>query len=69
MIERLCDALHKHVSQSGRRIRANFGPDGRPLAELLDPGAEGIIYADIDLTMISIAKAAADLTGHYSRPD
>ena len=46
-----------------------FGPDGRPLAEPLREDAEGIIYADIDLAMISIAKSAADPVGHYSRPD
>jgi hypothetical protein len=26
-------------------------------------------YADIDLGMISVAKAAADPAGHYARPD
>jgi nitrilase len=46
-----------------------FGPDGRPIAEPLAPEREGLIYADIDLSMISLAKAAADPTGHYSRPD
>ena len=30
---------------------------------------EGIVYADLDLGMISLAKAAADPSGHYSRPD
>jgi nitrilase len=30
---------------------------------------EGIVYADIDLGMIALAKAAADPAGHYSRPD
>jgi len=46
-----------------------YGPDGRPLAEPLPETQEGLIYADIDLGMISLAKAAADPTGHYSRPD
>ena len=70
MIERLCDAPHKHdFLKAGGGYARIFGPDGRPLAEPLDPAAEGIIYADIDLTMISIAKAAADPAGHYSRPD
>lgn len=46
-----------------------YGPDGRPLAEPLPETKEGLIYADIDLGMISLAKAAADPTGHYSRPD
>jgi aliphatic nitrilase len=46
-----------------------FGPDGCPLGKDLDEDVEGIIYADIDLGMIPYAKAAADPTGHYSRPD
>lgn len=29
----------------------------------------GILYADIDLSAIAVAKAAADPVGHYSRPD
>ena len=28
-----------------------------------------MIYADVDLGMISVAKAAADPAGHYARPD
>ncbi len=32
-------------------------------------GQEGIVYAELDLGMISLAKAAADPAGHYSRPD
>nr|AAR97417.1 nitrilase [uncultured organism] len=46
-----------------------FAPDGRRIAAALPPEQEGLIYADIDLSMISLAKAAADPTGHYSRPD
>jgi nitrilase len=46
-----------------------FGPDGRELAEWLDPSQEGVLVADIDLGLIAIAKAAADPVGHYARPD
>jgi aliphatic nitrilase len=28
-----------------------------------------LLYADVDLGMISVAKAAADPAGHYARPD
>ena len=31
--------------------------------------SEGILYAELDPTMIRLAKAAADPVGHYSRPD
>lgn len=46
-----------------------FGPDGRPLAEPMPEDEEGILYADIDLETILLAKTAADATGHYARPD
>lgn len=46
-----------------------FGPDGRPISRPLAPDEEGLVYADVDLSTISLAKAAADPTGHYSRPD
>lgn len=46
-----------------------YGPDGAPLGKTLAPDAEGLVVADIDLGMIALAKAAADPSGHYSRPD
>jgi nitrilase len=46
-----------------------YGPDGARMGDKLAPDQEGIIYADIDLGMISVAKAAADPAGHYARPD
>jgi len=46
-----------------------FGPDGSQISEDLPADQEGIVYADIDLNMIHIARAAADPAGHYARPD
>lgn len=46
-----------------------FGPDGKPLAEHLPAGEEGIVKADIDLSDIDYAKGMIDTVGHYSRPD
>jgi nitrilase len=46
-----------------------FGPDGRPLCEPLPDDKDGILYAELDIGLISLAKAAADPVGHYSRPD
>ena len=46
-----------------------YGPDGLLISDLLDEHAEGIVYADIDLSLIPISKMAADPSGHYSRPD
>jgi aliphatic nitrilase len=46
-----------------------FGPDGSRLADYLDPGEEGILYAELDLGLITLAKALVDPVGHYARPD
>lgn len=70
MIATLCDTPAKgELLKAGGGHAMIFGPDGSPLAEPLEPDAEGLLYADIDLSMIPFAKAAADPTGHYSRPD
>ena len=49
-----------------------IGPDGRRLTQPLadgDPAAEGIVYADLDLTSVVMSKSFLDVVGHYSRPD
>lgn len=46
-----------------------YGPDGSLLVEPLPHDQEGILYAEIDLSLIPMSKAAADPVGHYSRPD
>lgn len=70
MIDLLCDTPDKAaLLHAGGGHAAIFGPDGRALAEPLAPNAEGLLLADVDLSMIAVAKAAADPTGHYSRPD
>jgi aliphatic nitrilase len=46
-----------------------YGPDGSPLGTNLPEDQEGLVVADIDLGLISLAKAAGDPAGHYSRPD
>jgi aliphatic nitrilase len=74
-IDLLCDTpdkrqlLNPDGGGPGGGFSMIFGPDGRPLCEHLPEDQEGILYADIHLSMISIAKAAADPAGHYSRPD
>lgn len=70
MIDALCPTPeHRVMLQAGGGHARIFGPDGRSLAEPLPASAEGILYAEIDLGLISLAKAAADPAGHYSRPD
>ncbi|KAF2793030.1 carbon-nitrogen hydrolase [Melanomma pulvis-pyrius CBS 109.77] len=46
-----------------------YGPDAAELCKPLDPGEEGILYADIDLHHKALAKQNLDIVGHYSRPD
>jgi aliphatic nitrilase len=46
-----------------------YGPDGSPMGESLDEYAEGLVIAEIDLSLIDVAKNAADPVGHYARSD
>jgi predicted amidohydrolase len=49
-----------------------IGPDGRRLTPPLgdgNPSTEGLVYADLDLTMIVTNRHFIDVVGHYSRPD
>jgi len=70
MVELLCDTPDKRaLLKMGGGAAMVFGPDGTPLCQPLPADQEGLLYADIDLGLISIAKSAADPVGHYSRPD
>jgi aliphatic nitrilase len=70
MVDLLCDTPEKHeLLRVGGGFSMIFGPDGAPLCEPLPEDREGILYADAHLDAISIAKSAADPSGHYSRPD
>lgn len=70
MIEILCDTPDKHtLIRAGGGHAVIYGPDGSQLCEKLPEDKEGLLYAEIDLGLISMAKAAADPAGHYSRPD
>ena len=53
----------------GGGASAIFAPDGQRIGNSLAPDEEGLVIADLDLGMISLAKAAADPAGHYARPD
>ncbi|MDT7679864.1 MAG: nitrilase [Pseudonocardiales bacterium] len=70
MIELLCtDDTKRALLLPGGGFARIFAPDGQLMHEPLAEDAEGIVYADLDLGLISLAKAAADPAGHYSRPD
>ncbi len=69
-LELFCDTPDKaQLLLEGGGFARIFGPDGSPLGEPIPEDQEGIVYADLDLSMISVAKSAADPVGHYSRPD
>lgn len=46
-----------------------YGPHSALITEPLDPKQEGLVFADLDLTDIDLAKNTVDPAGHYSRPD
>lgn len=70
MVDQLCETDEQRALLStGGGYSKIFGPDGSQISEDLGPDEEGLIYADIDLSLIPLAKAAADPAGHYSRPD
>ena len=61
--------MHEKLIGYGGGFAQIYGPDGRALADRLPSDAEGILYADINLAEIAMAKQAADPVGHYSRRD
>ncbi len=71
MIEQLCsdDLAKRQLLLEGGGFAGIYAPDGQLISEPLPENQEGLVYADLDLGMISLAKAAADPAGHYSRPD
>jgi nitrilase len=70
MADVLCtDATKKQLLLVGGGFARIYGPDGSPLGTSLAETEEGLVVVDIDLGMISLSKAAADPSGHYSRPD
>jgi predicted amidohydrolase len=46
-----------------------FGPDGRKLSTDLGESEEGLVFAELDMSQIRLAKSIADPAGHYAKPD
>jgi nitrilase len=71
MMQLLCgdDATKRQLLLPGGGFTCIFAPDGQLISKPLAENEEGLVSADLDLGMISLAKAAADPAGHYSRPD
>ena len=75
MFDMLCDTrqkahlLNPRTDKPGGGFSMIYGPDGRALCEPLPEDREGVLYADLDPVLITLAKATADPTGHYARAD
>jgi nitrilase len=71
MIQLLCadDPMKRQLLWEGGGFSTIYAPDGQLISAVIPEDHEGIVCADLDLGMISLAKAAADPAGHYSRPD
>jgi aliphatic nitrilase len=68
--ELFCDTETKRqLLALGGGFARIYGPEGSELAEPLPETEEGLLFADLDFSLIAIAKSAADPVGHYSRPD
>lgn len=63
------DAMKEALCPVGGGYSRIYAPDGQSIGTNLAHTEEGLVTADIDLSMIAYAKAAADPAGHYSRPD
>ncbi|MBD8254065.1 carbon-nitrogen hydrolase family protein [Pseudomonas fluorescens] len=62
------DAQRQMLQLGGGAARI-YGPDGRQLGNIIPELEEGIVIAEIDLGLISLAKSITDPVGHYARPD
>ncbi|WAH55353.1 carbon-nitrogen hydrolase family protein [Pseudomonas silvicola] len=70
VIELLCHSDEaRNLLKVGGGFARIYGPDGADLAPALPPDQEGLLYADINLDAVTLAKVAADPVGHYSRSD
>lgn len=75
MFDLLCDTprkahlLNPRTDGPGGGFTVIYGPDGRALCEPLAEDQEGILYANLDPDLITLAKAVADPAGHYARAD
>ena len=65
-----CDTdIKRQLLLQGGGFARIYGPEGSPLGDNLAEDEEGLVVADLDFSLIAIAKSAADPVGHYSRPD
>ncbi|KAL2673741.1 hypothetical protein Neosp_012184 [[Neocosmospora] mangrovei] len=57
------------MSKPGGGTSAVIRPDGKIISTPLEPTAEGLVYADLNMDQGIMARSYLDICGHYSRPD
>ena len=62
------DETRHHLTTGGGCSRI-WTPSGESIGTELAPDQEGLLVADLDFEEIENARAGADPSGHYSRPD
>ncbi|KKD61805.1 amidohydrolase [Grimontia sp. AD028] len=69
--EMLCqgDPEKEAMCQIGGGYTKIYAPDGQSIGSEIGETEEGLVIADIDLSMIPYAKAVADPAGHYAKKD
>ncbi|HAT1619878.1 TPA: carbon-nitrogen hydrolase family protein [Raoultella planticola] len=69
-IDLLCsNDEQRRLLKTGGGFTRIYGPDGASLVNPLKENEEGILYAEVNLDAITLAKVAGDAVGHYSRND
>jgi nitrilase len=56
------------LEEASKSVSLIVGPDGAPVSEILKD-AEGIVYADLDLSVCVVPKQFQDVVGYYNRFD
>ncbi|MDD9962934.1 MAG: carbon-nitrogen hydrolase family protein [Gammaproteobacteria bacterium] len=70
MYELLVETEHQaSLINVGGGFAQIYAPDGSPMCDPLAEDREGVLFAEIDLGAVAVAKSFADPVGHYSRPD
>lgn len=70
MIEALVETDEQAaLIRAGGGFAQVYAPDGSPMCEPLPQDQDGLLFAELDLGAIAVAKSFADPVGHYSRPD
>lgn len=59
----------REAPKGGGGFAMIFGPDGRPLCEALEKGEEGVLTADIELSMIDFAKQVSKFLFYVECPN